>query len=220
MFLKILANITNELNELLNRHHQSLEQQKNSSTKPATDQMNKNVENYNTSQFNNNNNIPIIATTLSINNNINNKETSPLITPKKRNFIPQIFPSSSSTSSTLTTTAISSPLKLNQNFDNKFTQLNGNINEEDMNAEGIRDDVPSNEFSGSVQEMIEHFQQFGKRISANKEQNANITSPLVNTQNNPTNSSCIQKSQQTNFAAIAYRPQNTTNSVIIHNNVI
>jgi hypothetical protein len=81
----------------------------------------------------------------------------------------------------------------------------------------------ANEMLGSVQDIIEHFQQYSKRnsnnqssynINSNNNNNSELSSPNVNViiQNlNNSSANVQQKIQQTNFAAIAFRPASAIN---------
>ena len=73
-----------------------------------------------------------------------------------------------------------------------------------------------NENLNSVQDIIEHFQQFSKRNSSNQtntfSNESNTSSPNVNMIiQNLNNSSATSKTQQTNFASISHRPVTTVN---------
>ncbi len=74
------------------------------------------------------------------------------------------------------------------------------------------------EIINSVHDIIERFQQYSKKPLSNQNNNNNnsnseVSSPNVNSM--ILNLNTVQKAQQTNFAAIAYRPPN--NSIITNN---
>lgn len=70
-------------------------------------------------------------------------------------------------------------------------------NEQQQNH--VQNDISSENLS--VQDIIEHFQQYNKRNSSNHNEN----SPTIN------------KVHQTNFAALAYRPNNATSPIVFQN---
>jgi hypothetical protein len=110
-------------------------------------------------------------------------------------------------------------IKVNQSPINRINQNTDLKASKNTNEENISECI--NENLNSVQDIIEHFQHYSKRnsnnqnilnINNNNTESNNISSPNVNSIiQNLNNSATVNKSQQTNFAAIAHRPTSIVN---------
>ena len=104
------------------------------------------------------------------------------------------------------------PIKVNQSPIDRINQNNDLKTNKNTNEQSVSECI--NENLNSVQDIIEHFQQYSKRnsnnqsvLNNNNSESNNISSPNVNSIiQNLNNSAATNKSQQTNFAAIAHRP--------------